>query len=207
MRINDRGIWGLLASEETKPEIFSEIFWPCPEGGRKSFPVGHHFWTNHNTKTSNGNYCSHFFESVEVATNRIWVIDKFFLGDEERGVDYNALDFFCMSLENSAVASIRILASSGQPTVLAKAKDKISRARNLAKSGRNVAAEIEVKGHLKSKAQDGIRLIHDRFAIVDDELWHFGSTVGGVHPSLSAVTGPWSAQDTLAEDFFIHIWK
>jgi hypothetical protein len=29
---------------------------------------------------------------------------------------------------------------------------------------------------------------HGRFAIVDDVLWHFGSTVGGAHPSFDAAT-------------------
>ena len=28
--------------------------------------------------------------------------------------------------------------------------------------------------------------IHDRFAIIDDELWHFGATVGGFHSQVSA---------------------
>lgn len=43
---------------------------------------------------------------------------------------------------------------------------------------------------------------HDRFAVVDAELWHFGSTVGGGYHVLSAVSRGWSAHaDSLAELF------
>ena len=47
----------------------------------------------------------------------------------------------------------------------------------------------------------------DRFAIVDDGLWHFGSTVGGGHPGLTAASGPWSASDTRAVEFFEECWS
>ena len=49
--------------------------------------------------------------------------------------------------------------------------------------------------------------LHDRFAIVDGSLWHFGSTVGGGHPSLTAVSGPWSASQTRAKEFFDECWR
>ena len=49
--------------------------------------------------------------------------------------------------------------------------------------------------------------LHDRFAIVDGELWHFGSTVGGGHPGLTAVSGPWSTSATHAEEFFEECWS
>lgn len=47
---------------------------------------------------------------------------------------------------------------------------------------------------------------HDRFAIVDGSLWHFGSTVGGGHPGLTAASGPWSATGTHAKKFFDECW-
>ena len=34
----------------------------------------------------------------------------------------------------------------------------------------------------------GFPYVHDRFAIIDSELLHFGSTVGGLHPDVSAAT-------------------
>ena len=49
--------------------------------------------------------------------------------------------------------------------------------------------------------------LHDRFAIVDGELWHFGSTVGGGHPGVTAASGPWSTSTTRAVEFFEECWK
>ncbi len=33
--------------------------------------------------------------------------------------------------------------------------------------------------------------IHDRFALFDDNFWHCGATVGGVHRAFHAISGPW----------------
>ena len=49
--------------------------------------------------------------------------------------------------------------------------------------------------------------LHDRFAIVDGELWHFGSTVGGGHPGVTAASGPWSTSATRAAEFFEECWN
>ena len=46
---------------------------------------------------------------------------------------------------------------------------------------------------------------HDRFAVVDNDLWHFGSTVGGGHPKFSAVTKGWNG-DIFAE-VFRSLWE
>jgi len=54
----------------------------------------------------------------------------------------------------------------------------------------------------------GLKLkVHDRFALVDDELWHFGSTVGGGYGRLSAASRGWFQ---FARDFrflFNDIWS
>ena len=49
--------------------------------------------------------------------------------------------------------------------------------------------------------------LHDRFAIVDGALWHFGSTVGGGHPGLTAASGPWPSTGTRAKEFFEECWR
>jgi hypothetical protein len=48
---------------------------------------------------------------------------------------------------------------------------------------------------------------HDRFAIVDDQLWHFGATVGGGHGSLTAASGPWPAAPSGFVDLFDRLWQ
>ena len=37
--------------------------------------------------------------------------------------------------------------------------------------------------------------IHDRFAVLDDEIWHFGGTVGGINPQLTAYSRGWRDTD------------
>jgi hypothetical protein len=49
--------------------------------------------------------------------------------------------------------------------------------------------------------------VHDRFAIVDDELWHFGATVGGLHEELNAATRGWDSEQHEALRFFNDAWR
>lgn len=49
--------------------------------------------------------------------------------------------------------------------------------------------------------------IHDRFAIIDNELWHFGATVGGLHNKVNAATRGWDADFHDAIRFFEIVWK
>lgn len=49
--------------------------------------------------------------------------------------------------------------------------------------------------------------VHDRFAIVDDELWHFGATVGGAHRSVTAYSRGWDTRTTRAGEFFEEAWN
>ena len=37
--------------------------------------------------------------------------------------------------------------------------------------------------------------LHDRFVLIDDEIWHFGWTVGGIEPLLTAYSGGWKDHD------------
>lgn len=48
--------------------------------------------------------------------------------------------------------------------------------------------------------------IHDRFAIIDNELWHFGATVGGFHRDVNAVSRGWNADAHDALQFFDTVW-
>ena len=37
--------------------------------------------------------------------------------------------------------------------------------------------------------------VHDRFAIMDGEIWHCGASIGGTHPSLNALTHGWKDEN------------
>ncbi len=49
--------------------------------------------------------------------------------------------------------------------------------------------------------------IHDRFSVTDDELWHFGGTVGGLHQDLTAVSRGWDANAKRFLKFFDELWE
>ncbi len=49
--------------------------------------------------------------------------------------------------------------------------------------------------------------LHDRFVVLDNEMWHFGSTVGGLHNSLTAYSRGWSAIDHKFKDLFDLVWR
>lgn len=34
-------------------------------------------------------------------------------------------------------------------------------------------------------------ILHDRFVLFDGNIWHFGASAGGMHPGLTAYSGPW----------------
>ncbi|MNP36873.1 hypothetical protein D3C76_1302900 [compost metagenome] len=53
----------------------------------------------------------------------------------------------------------------------------------------------------------GFDHIHDRFAIIDNELWHFGATVGGLHRDVNAASRGWDADIHGAKDFFNLAWQ
>lgn len=48
---------------------------------------------------------------------------------------------------------------------------------------------------------------HDRFAVIDQELWHFGATVGGGHPSLTAQSRGWDAEVAGFKIFFERVFS
>lgn len=45
--------------------------------------------------------------------------------------------------------------------------------------------------------------VHDRFAIMDQEIWHFGAAVGGMHKKLSAFSRGWKDEGDALRNFFV----
>lgn len=43
--------------------------------------------------------------------------------------------------------------------------------------------------------------IHDRFAILDNHIWHFGAGIGGMHKTFHALSGPWEDVDHSFRNF------
>lgn len=45
--------------------------------------------------------------------------------------------------------------------------------------------------------------VHDRFAIMDQEIWHFGAAIGGMHGKLAAFSHGWKDEGNLLHDYFL----
>lgn len=121
-----------------------------------------------------------FLESVATVKDSLLILDPFF--DAEVG-----LSSMWGFLQMSSASDVRILVS--KPDCKRSLDDWI----------RTTPGKIAVKA-----ARADLEF-HDRFAVLDRELWHFGSTVGGAHPEFGAATRGWDATDF--RTVFDSLWR
>ena len=135
-----------------------------------------------------------FEEAVMEAQSRLLVLDPHF---DAVGVHAlrDALDY------NSAAKEIRLLTGQSEDDTAPWRQDLEQRI-NMDRTDRR---DVDVEW--RKLRRRSFPFLHDRFAIVDDALWHFGATVGGGHEGVNAASGPWSAVDARAVEFFDECWK
>lgn len=111
-----------------------------------------------------------FENAILAVQDRIWILDPHF------NVQFG-LSAIWLALCASEAKDIRVISHNQRPT------DWIE---NAVKSmGYKPPAPIDWRVCFFS--------LHDRFALLDNELWHFGSTVGGAYPGFGAATRGWAA--------------
>lgn len=49
------------------------------------------------------------------------------------------------------------------------------------------------------------KLVHDRFALVDNNIWHFGAKIAAMHRELNAFSGPWEDEDNSMREVLLEI--
>ncbi|MEQ9586838.1 MAG: hypothetical protein RJS97_02610 [Parvibaculaceae bacterium] len=74
---------------------------------------------------------------------------------------------------------------------------------------RSTRPSMEIRGLYKARYQNAHweSRLHDRFAITDGELWHFGANVMGNHEGLNACSRGWNDADIKFHELFDQIWK
>lgn len=155
-------------------------------------------------RSSNPKPLEAFRIAVVNAVERVWVVDEYFLMPDQGKPDDRILMILDWLQPGLVASDIRILT---------KAHDEINeemlqlfqlreREINQLQARRPKQCSIQVNTRLKV----GFDFIHDRFAILDDELWHFGATVGGFHASVNAASRGWCAIDSGAIEFFEMAW-
>lgn len=135
-----------------------------------------------------------FAQAVIAAHNRLLIMDGHF---DETGVRSLQSAF-----EGSQASDVRLLTGHVDKSEKERMRIDLEKRINLGRNGQ----QVEVQWHtvLDRKCYP---FLHDRFAVVDDALWHFGATVGGGHPGLNAASGPWPAEKARAVEFFQECWR
>jgi hypothetical protein len=148
-----------------------------------------------------------FVEATWMAQDRILILDDFLFKprDESRQSRYEQILFW---LPDGLVANdIRFLTNrhedrAEQYTIQRLFNERVA-AINQRSPRRAGVAKIEIRFSLNSK----FPYVHDRFAIIDSELWHFGATVGGLHNLVNAATRGLDAEAHEAVRFFNDAWE
>lgn len=120
-----------------------------------------------------GDFWSCFFTSQEA-----YIVDRFFSVDEYESL----IDLMCEQVI-STLNTVFILCLNHFNEV---------KIRNRTRNGKEADIQVVVKVINMGKAESPIFEIHDRFVLLDDEIWHFGGTVGGVNLHLTAYSRGWT---------------
>ncbi|NWO07091.1 MAG: hypothetical protein HLX50_15770 [Alteromonadaceae bacterium] len=192
-----------IAPTAERPFPAKEIIWGSQQGGQACFPTSTAAYERKNSPDPVP--LQKFGKAVANAQERVWIVDEYLLvpdrGDPVRRIE-QILEWLPLSF---AASDVRLLTKPHQEIT----EDDLERFQQHAQEINNYATRrkkecsIEVRTHLKRDCD----FIHDRFAIIDDELWHFGATVGGFHSRVSAASRGWRAADHGAIKFFEEIWK
>jgi hypothetical protein len=192
-----------IAPKAQRPFPDREILWGSPEGGQNCFPTSMAAWERRNS--SDPVPLQKFGEAVAGAQERVWIVDEYLLMPG-KGSPTDRIEKILAWLPLWLVASdIRLLTKRHQEVGDGDIEKFHQRARAISNhvARREKECRIEIRMHLKRDCD----FVHDRFAVVDDELWHFGGTAGGFHAAVSAASRGWRAADHGALDFFEEIWN
>ena len=150
---------------------------------------------------------SAFVVAANLAQDRILVLDDFLFKPVKGQVKQTRYDQILSWLPDGLAANdIRFLTNSvghqDEQQAIRKQFNERIEAINQRASRRAGMAKIEIRFSLSRD----FPYVHDRFAIIDNELWHFGATVGGLHSLVNAATRGWDADAHEAVRFFNDAW-
>ncbi len=194
------------AAEVERPIPEKAIFWGSQVGGESKFPSIQDAWNRKNCASPEP--MKAFSDAVINAQERVWIVDQYLLIPDGKNSNCEKrieeiLKWLPVEL---AASDIRLLTKTHQEIKeedLKKFQQREQKINNYS-ARRGKTCRIEIRTHLAKKGHD---VIHDRFAIIDDELWHFGGTVGGFHSCVSAASRGWRASEHDAINFFEEVWK
>lgn len=185
---------------------------PCYQGDDSHlFPNTSQIYSRRNTCDIHDFLIDVFFDAIANALERVLIVDNYFFkphegkGDNEDEKLDDRIDILLLPMESRSFQASEVKILSGcnadetQESLQTKLQSRANRISQKRPIG-NSSLSIEFK-----TLPD--RLIHDRFAIIDDELWHFGGTVGGFEKQFSVASRGWRASEYGADTLFHNIWR
>ena len=196
---------GVPVEQLPAPSVRPQLLWPSIRYGNgieredaTHFPDAREIRDRRDSiKAGNEFSLRAFEEAVEDAEVHVLLLDRHF--------DKQGADILVGALVLSQVRKVRLLTGRGR-LADADRKELENALTQSCNEGRQDSYQVAVRWRA-TLSTDDFPFLHDRFAIIDGALWHFGATVGGGHSDLTAVSGPWSATATRAVSFFEECWR
>lgn len=187
-----------------EPSLDPRLLWPSTEyrngienADHPCFPTRHQILNRHAAHGAGATLKLVVFEAaVMTALVRILVLDPHF--------DAIGARVLGPALSSSQARDVRLLTGGGDLDRATRERLRRALTQSL-NQDQPIPRSVEVRWNANLDKRC-FPFLHDRFAIVDEGLWHFGSTVGGGHPGLTAASGPWSTSETRAAEFFEECW-
>lgn len=187
---------------------------PCYQGDNSCvFPDINQIYSRRDALDIHDFLIDMFFEAVSNALDRVLIIDSYFFkphegreSDENEKLD-DRIDILLMAMESRSfqASEVKILSGCGADrtqedlqTMLQSRVQRINQQFPRPIGNQPISIAFKVLAH---------RIVHDRFAIIDDELWHFGGTVGGFEKQFSVASRGWRASEYGADTLFHNIWR
>jgi hypothetical protein len=145
-----------------------------------------------------------FAEAVSAAQDRVLILDGY-LFEPETGRQQERIEGVLQWFHGvSLPKDVRLLTSAINPDAEAMITKQVEEHSSLINDIRAYPGGLKIK--LRFTLSRTFPYVHDRFAVIDSELWHFGATVGGFHHKVNAASRGWSASDHRAVEFFDRAW-
>jgi hypothetical protein len=142
-----------------------------------------------------------FSQALRLARERIWIVDAY-LYDPCEVTGRSFFHAFNKPLVMSQADDIRLIGNSRLQGAVLQAVKSIENDR----LGRRQFRPHQIECRCFGSKRDGVLSPHDRFAIIDEELWHWGASVGGTHHQVNAYSRGWPAAEKRANAYFERLW-
>lgn len=146
-----------------------------------------------------------FLEATGAAQQRIWILDDYLFktrnGKPLQGRIDQVMQIFPLTLVGNDIRLLTKEIHGENRNISDQLQGHASQINGFTRN-RVGRCQIDVRFTLASHFPH----VHDRFAIIDDELWHFGATVGGLHELVNAASRGWRTDDHGAIEFFELAW-